>query len=55
MKTESVIEKLQVEVVDLKEKLHKSEKEVRRLESLVDSLTREIDRMERSIYSDDDE
>lgn len=55
MKTESVIDKLQVEVVDLKEKLRKSEKEVRRLESLVDSLTLEIDRMERSNYSDDDE
>ena len=55
MKTEFDVEKLQIEVVDLKEKLRKSEKEVRRLESLVDSLTREIDRMEKSSYSGDDE
>lgn len=55
MKTESVIDKLQIEVVDLKEKLRKSENEVERLGRLVDSLTREIDRMERSNYSDDDD
>jgi len=55
MKIESVIDKLQVEVVDLKEKLRKSENEVERLGRLVDSLTREIDRMERSNYSDDDD
>lgn len=56
MKTESVdIEQLQTKILELKEKLYNSEKEVRRLGSLVDSLTREIDQMERAKYSDDDE
>jgi len=49
------METLQNEIVELKYKLCKSEYEVNRLGSLVDRLTREIERMERSNWSDDDE
>lgn len=49
------METLQNEIVELKYKLSKSEYEVNRLSLLVDSLNREIDRMERSNWSDDDE
>lgn len=48
------VSKLKVEIEELKRKLRKSEYECDRLGRLVDSLSKENDRLNREDYSDED-